>query len=412
MKHSKTDSTNLGNATASVLRKIANKGIYSIGLYNIADTLYDNAVKIAAPYCKSLLADNLVSMIYSIEGLSVPEVTVAVRELLYKLDPVKYDKFSTDPVLDESMYTKVKPLDPCTYTIMRRNAKILVHARFVDNQYDNNIKAFRTDIYIIGENRHKYVKLFQKMVNDVKERLSTGQSINVISYGKEGRSTRSRQSKKMLTSMVIKESNRTKIENKINKFINNRASYEEHEINYKLGILLYGDPGTGKTSLAKALASTYKTSLAVLNVNDILEFNNYDFSDARQSDDDLVVVLLEDIDCVLNDDDDREKGGKGTSKLHALLQLLDGTNSTSGVIYVATTNYIDRLDDALTREGRFDLKVEMVNFDAHDAYELGTKFDFSKEDMDNIVEKYDIHYPINPAKLQNYLMDEYLKRIK
>lgn len=241
--------------------------------------------------------------------------------------------------------------------------------------------------------------------------------------------------------MVISEKTKDAIITKIERFLGNKDAYLEHEITYKLGILLYGDPGTGKTSLAKSIACTYDCELAVINVNDILQFKDYSFSNARRKNDKMIVVLLEDIDCVLNAKDDRYgsgkeyedeydedddygydthkkkgkviKGGSGSERLHALLQILDGTNSSNNVIYIATTNFVDRLDEALTRDGRFDLKVEMKNFDQMDAYELASKFNFNEEETDKILKnRGENNFPINPAKLQNILMDEFTKTLK
>lgn len=87
------------------------------------------------------------------------------------------------------------------------------------------------------------------------------------------------------------------------------------------------------------------------------------------------IILLEDVDAAfpnrdnLDDDDDKKDGkkkqqiqqlnenGSGKVTLRGLLNALDGVASTEGRIIFLTTNYIDRLDSAMTRPGRVDLKV-------------------------------------------------------
>lgn len=384
---------------------------------DVVNTVEYTTSKYVGDIILNTLRDKSMEVIYSIEGLSAPDVTVAVREFLYKLDAKKYDKYAIEPALDESAYTLVKPLDPCIYVIKRRTAVIIVHGRYVPNVYDKQINAFRTDIYIMGKGRMKYKKAFEKMHKDVISRLTTGDNISVHLYERNGLQD-SIQHRKTIDSMVISDRTKTAITTKIEKFLENRDAYISHEITYKLGILLYGEPGTGKTSLAKSIACTYDCELAVINVNDILSFTDYSFSSSRRKNDSMIVVLLEDIDCVLNDTDDRygndpkSKSGTGTARLHALLQILDGTNSSNNVIYIATTNFVDRLDEALTRDGRFDLKIEMNNFGREEVYQLANKFKFNKVETDSIIENHGVTFPINPAKMQNILMDEFMKTLK
>lgn len=419
---------------------VMKKGVRFVGqlapVRNVVNTVQTTASNYIGDIIVNTVKDKTMETIYSIEGLSAPDVTVAVREFLYKLDPKTYDKYAIEPALDESTYTMVKPLDPCLYVVRRNRTTIVVHGRYVPNVYDKSINAFRTDIYIIGGNRKKYKKVYDKMHEAITKRLTTGDNISVHLY--DGRGTMdSIQHRKTIDSMVISENTKNAIITKIERFLANKDAYLEHEITYKLGILLYGDPGTGKTSLAKSIACTYDCELAVINVNDILQFKDYSFSNARRKNDKMIVVLLEDIDCVLNAKDDRynvvevededddygynresskkvpKKAGTGSERLHALLQILDGTNSSNNVIYIATTNFVDRLDEALTRDGRFDLKVEMKNFDKRDAYELAEKFKFNEEETDKILEDHGANeFPINPAKLQNILMDEFTKTLK
>ena len=79
------------------------------------------------------------------------------------------------------------------------------------------------------------------------------------------------------------------------------------------------------------------------------------------------ILLIEDIDCAMLTKEYDENGKMITrgSNLGSLLNELDGINSVSNVIYIFTTNHIEKLDPALIRPGRIDLKLEIkyVNFE-------------------------------------------------
>src|SRR5690606_10076274 len=126
----------------------------------------------------------------------------------------------------------------------------------------------------------------------------------------------------------------------------------------KTGILLYGEPGTGKTSIAKAIASQLNAVLLSLDMNLISDTN----IETIMRDGMLykkLVVLLEDIDCIMGHREDGTMTEKEKAALNKTLQLLDGVNSYSNTVFVATTNHIEQLDEALTRDGRFDIKMEI-----------------------------------------------------
>lgn len=117
------------------------------------------------------------------------------------------------------------------------------------------------------------------------------------------------------------------------------------------------------------------------------------------------VVVLEDID-VLVSKRDNSVTSADRENFQALLQLLDGINSCKRTIFLATTNYIDRLDPALIRDGRFDIKIEMKNFDYDEAVKMCNKFEADSE-----VILRDEQFPINPACLQNKIITMQMKEI-
>jgi len=87
---------------------------------------------------------------------------------------------------------------------------------------------------------------------------------------------------------------------------------------------------------------------------------------------------------------------------------LDSNSSPTNVIFIATTNHIERLDDALLREGRFDLKVEVKSLARPEAGLFGKSFDLSEDVVTDILNTMDAESEdkgtYNQSKLQARLL--------
>jgi hypothetical protein len=172
-------------------------------------------------------------------------------------------------------------------------------------------------------------------------------------------------------------------------FVNHPDWYAERGIPHTLGILLHGIPGAGKTSTIKAIAhdtgrhifnialkpTTTQKQLANLFYNETVTVNDgqgstqtYKIPLNRR------IYVLEDIDCLstvvlernenpfalppdqsANNDEPPANGD--TITLSFLLNLLDGVLESPGRILVMTSNFPERLDAALIRPGRIDVKI-------------------------------------------------------
>ncbi|KAK2006158.1 mitochondrial chaperone bcs1 [Colletotrichum eremochloae] len=149
-----------------------------------------------------------------------------------------------------------------------------------------------------------------------------------------------------------------------------RAWYATRGIPYRRGYLLYGCPGTGKSSLSMSIAGCFRLDIYVLSLAGI---NDVQLSALFTELPQRCVVLLEDVDAVgtarsreadADESDLRSETSRGSSKtprtlsLSGLLNVLDGVASQEGRVLIMTTNYIEHLDDALIRPGRVDKKIE------------------------------------------------------
>ena len=161
------------------------------------------------------------------------------------------------------------------------------------------------------------------------------------------------------SSVVLKNGQMEMIMSHVTRFRENADTYRKIGVPHRTGILLYGPPGTGKTSTATAIATAMEMDMYYLSLKGLDDETLAALSLRIPKNS---VVLLEDIDVCTDAAKSRdEKDGLSDDKvsLSALLNLLDGVQSPSGVVFILTTNKVEVLDEAVTRPGRVDLKVKL-----------------------------------------------------
>jgi len=202
-------------------------------------------------------------------------------------------------------------------------------------------------------------------------------------------------------------------------FQNNRAHYDRLGIPYTLGMMFHGQPGTGKTSVIKAIANYTGRHLIIVPMDKVTtvdhlkqlfimeELNQLNISIEKR------LYCFEEIDCgkwkdivksrkltaskpethhkdtedhliqlidTLRDDKDKKKSKATTHAtpsspitLGDLLEILDGILETPGRMIVMTSNHPEEIDEALLRPGRIDMNIEfkkMTRQDIKSMYEL------------------------------------------
>ncbi len=196
-------------------------------------------------------------------------------------------------------------------------------------------------------------------------------------------------------SVILKAGQKERILNFLEEFAAEKEWYQSMGISYKTGILLEGVPGSGKTSVVKALAYHLKKNLCVVSCNTLTDTS---FAELLANTPKDSIVLMEDFDSITSTKS-RDDGLGMTSfgiTLSGLLNAIDGVFSSDGRILIATTNCADKLDEALLRPGRFDLKENIGYADEDMVIRM-----FKKFYPDFYIDKITINAKIALAQVEN-----------
>lgn len=375
---------------------------------NIVDTLVEKAIAKELETAKNYFGTTFKFK----EKDSVP-----VIKWLFKYDPKFKYHIDNPQVLEGSNITKQSLelvsisnaeffliLDRGTFAYVKSYDQFHKYANtgvFFNNENNNTDRPGISDmvIYIFGRYMKKYVKELSEMTSVKLDNLC-----QYVVMGGEHKNEYSITAKEInqrpIDSLFFDTDVKEQITNHIDTWLENEQLYADRSLLFKTGILLQGDPGTGKSSLVIALATKY--NMEIININ-MPSFRNIDIErviDSINADQNKYIVLLEEIDCVFNKAN-REDGADKEDKMYIsdLLQFIDSPKSPNNVIFIATTNYPDKLDPALVRKGRFDLIVNVNNLKSWDTVkEMCKSFNLSENQIDDICGR--INLPIAQSALQ------------
>ena len=154
-----------------------------------------------------------------------------------------------------------------------------------------------------------------------------------------------------LGSVILPEGQLERLTADVERFLASEQEYGRRCIPWHRGHLYEGPPGTGKTSVARAIASHFGMDVWYLPLADVKKDGSLLRLASRVTP--RSMLLLEDID-VFHAATERDDAGEGLT-LSGLLNTLDGIATPHGLLTVLTTNTPEVLDHAVTRAGRIDL---------------------------------------------------------
>ncbi|KAG8221043.1 P-loop containing nucleoside triphosphate hydrolase protein [Butyriboletus roseoflavus] len=204
--------------------------------------------------------------------------------------------------------------------------------------------------------------------------------------------------KRPLSSIILDPGITDLVVEDVRDFLSSKAWYAERGIPFRRGYLLYGAPGSGKTSLIHSIAGELGLNVYIVSLSRS-GLDDTGLSELISALPERCIALMEDIDAAFHhglsrefpqapstqtsDNPEQQQDMHNTGppaptgnrvSLSGLLNALDGIGAQEGRVLFATTNRYSSLDSALCRPGRMDLHIEFKLASRFQAEELFKRF--------------------------------------
>ncbi|KAI5967481.1 BCS1 [Candida margitis] len=249
-------------------------------------------------------------------------------------------------------------------------------------------------------------KLFNDLLYEAKSmalKAREGKTVIFTSWGPEWRPFGQPRSKRLLGSVILDKGIAEGVVDDVRDFLTSGEWYHRRGIPYRRGYLLYGPPGSGKTSFIQALAGELDYNICILNISEN-SLTDDRLNHLMNHIPNRSILLLEDVDAAFNKrEQSTDQGYTSGVTFSGLLNALDGVASAEECITFMTTNHPERLDPALLRPGRVDYKVLIGNATEYQVKRMFLRFYENEEELcEEFLSKYrklNLHH-VSTAQLQ------------
>ena len=215
----------------------------------------------------------------------------------------------------------------------------------------------RDNLIVFVDNMKEYIKEKHES-----QKKSTNDTIRIYYYQKEFWTLLSKLPKRPIETLYLKQGEKENLLSMVEKFFakETRDLYLSFGMPYKHIVMLYGVPGSGKTSTISAIASYFDCDIYTIPITkELTDYGLIDaFSYVNEKEDRKRIIVLEDIDCIF--DTTRKEGDEHNMiTLQSLLNCLDGHTCVEGTLLFMTANNPEKMDYAMVRSCRIDHKLEL-----------------------------------------------------
>lgn len=364
------------------------------------DSIVGYFLSIIKYYYYTRIKDNLQKIPYYSNSITMSIKNELIKGAMYRFLSKKISN------VHDYIVSQQDASDNIMITAAAGNYEILDHYCFKDGGLEINHEGVKmyfytdytnqtnNDTYVILSSRQKTKKELVDVFNDII--MNSVQHYNYITIiDQNGVGDRSRAKnptiiKRDTQNLFLQED----IEKHIHHFISNyRAIYNEYvraNLTYKNIFLVYGEPGTGKSTLAKVIAKELRRNICLVNLKSIKNLESLQEIISTHSSN---VIVFEELDCLIeslkkrtteaesqmtkmahqfsnsmmrytqpisNDINALSFGDfQNTLELSDFLEILDGMRTANDSIIFFTTNHIEKIDPAFKRHGRINHLIEM-----------------------------------------------------
>ncbi|KAK9448346.1 BCS1 N terminal-domain-containing protein [Limtongia smithiae] len=248
--------------------------------------------------------------------------------------------------------------------------------------------------------------IFRQLLQDANNmamQLQEGKTVLYVSWGPDWRPFGQPRRKRALSSVILDTGISERIVDDVQDFLGSGQWYYDRGIPYRRGYLLYGPPGSGKSSFIQALAGELDYNICILNLSE-QNLTDDRLNHLMNHIPERSILLLEDIDAAFNKREQTDESGYKMSGVtfSGLLNALDGVASSEERLIFMTTNHADKLDPALIRPGRVDVRELIDNASPFQIKKMFLRFYEDAETEADVFVKavQELHVPVSAAQLQ------------